>query len=214
MTTTSRYETIGTSCNSKYLDIYILHPLQATVQEKEGGCPPTPSVATDENRILFRGNLYICKLTIVVNSHEGRRVFRHFVPRDYKVKKVVVDHHKKFGLDRMVMVYSVRPWKAAEDSGIREIHALPENTFSELINELGTADPKSSDGMGDVPTLNPDVSGGVPFAELDQASEQQEGSFEAGVTVVYRLGVSATVGASFLNGIVEIGVELKLIFIE
>ena len=96
-----------------------------------------PSVATDENRIMFRGNLYICKLTIVINSHEGRRVFRHFVPRDYTVKKVVVDHHKNFGLDRMVMVYSVRPWKAAEDSGIRESRALPENTFSQLINELG-----------------------------------------------------------------------------
>ena len=108
---------------------------QATLEEDGGGYPTT--IATNESRIIFRGNLYICKVFIVVNKGEGgKQVVRHFVPRDYTLKKVVIDHHKNFGLDRTEMMYSVMPWKAPREHVVFA-YVYPENTFSMAINDLG-----------------------------------------------------------------------------
>ena len=105
--------------------------------EEDGGGYPT-SIATNESRIIFKGNLYICKVTIVANKGEGdSQVVRHFVPRDYTLKKVVVDHHKNFGLDRTQMMYSVRPWKAPSEQDVLTTFVDPENTISGVINDIG-----------------------------------------------------------------------------
>ena len=112
------------------------HFFQATVEEEGGGYPTT--IATNESRIIFKGNLYICKVTIVANKGEGgRQVVRHFVPRDYTLKKVV-DHHKNFGLDRTKMVYSVMPWKSSQYAkDVVAMSVYPDDTFSWVINTLG-----------------------------------------------------------------------------
>ena len=111
-----------------------IHAFQATLEEDGGGYPTT--VATNESRIIFKGNIYICKLTIVATKGDGgKQVVRHFVPRDYTLKKVVADRYKNFELDRMEMLYSVRPWKFEEV--VFTTVVKPENTFSGIINYNG-----------------------------------------------------------------------------
>ena len=103
--------------------------------EEDGGEYPT-TVATNESRIIFKGNIYICKVTIVATKGGGgKQVVRHFVPRDYTLKRVVADRYKNFELERMEMLYSVRPWKY-EDVVMSTV-ASPENTFSGVINYFG-----------------------------------------------------------------------------
>ena len=91
----------------------IIHAFQATLEDDGGGYPTT--FATNESRIIFKGNIYICKVTIVATKGEGgKQVVRHFVPRDYTLKRVVVDHYKNFELERTELLYSMRPWKFGE----------------------------------------------------------------------------------------------------
>ena len=109
---------------------------QATLEEDGGGYPT--SIATNESRIIFKGNLYICKMTIDANKGEGgSQVVRHFVPRDYTLKKVVVDHHKNFGLDRTEMMYSVIRWNASSEQFVFMTFVHPEDTISGVINDIG-----------------------------------------------------------------------------
>ena len=111
-----------------------IHAFQATLEEDGGGYPTT--LATNESRIIFKGNIYICKVTIVATKGDGGKVVvRHFVPRDYTLKKVVADRYNNFALERMEMLYSTRPWKYEEV--VMTTVARPENAISDVINFNG-----------------------------------------------------------------------------
>ena len=99
--------------------------------DQGGGYPST--VATDLKRLVFHGDIYLCKLSILVERvGQASQTVKHFVLRDSSVESIVKDKYKNFEMENFTMSYSVCVGRK-----VKRKRVLPQQRFQEVIVNYG-----------------------------------------------------------------------------